>query len=221
MSRHLIAVGAIVLFGLAIRGGSRPHGEKILRDEARSVSSRARCAPQARGRGRRDHPVRSNAALYFTREILIPFAFALTLTFLLAPVVALLQRLHLGRVVSVLTTVLVAIAVASGIGWIIASQLVDVANQLPHYRQNIHTKIAAFHLPVAGQLGHAAQSVQEVMEELRGPAAQFPASPPPRQMQKSPIRRRQPRYLFPFAWSNPRPTDGRTSGIWARQLSLQ
>jgi hypothetical protein len=46
------------------------------------------------------------AALYFAREILIPFAFALTLTFLLTPVVALLQRFHRGRVASVLTTLL-------------------------------------------------------------------------------------------------------------------
>ena len=55
------------------------------------------------------------AALYFAREILIPFAFALTLTFLLTPVVARLQRLHAGRVVSVLIAVLVSIAVAGGI----------------------------------------------------------------------------------------------------------
>src|SRR5579862_5453456 len=71
------------------------------------------------------------AAMYFTREILIPFAFALTLTFLLTPVVALLQRLRIGRALSVLTAALISIAVAGGIGWIIGNQLVDVANQLP------------------------------------------------------------------------------------------
>ena len=114
------------------------------------------------------------AALYFAREILIPFAFALTLTFLLTPVVALLQRLHVGRVVSVLTTVLVSIAVAGGIGWIIANQLVDVANQLPLYRQNIHAKIEAFHLPVTGQLGQAAESVQEIVRELASPERAIP-----------------------------------------------
>jgi len=118
------------------------------------------------------------AALYFTREILIPFAFALTLTFLLTPAVALLQRLHTGRVVSVLTTVLVSIAVAGGIGWIIANQLVDVATQLPLYRQNIHAKIKAFHIPVTGQLGRAAESVKEIVRELTGPGAASPASPP-------------------------------------------
>jgi predicted PurR-regulated permease PerM len=55
-------------------------------------------------------------AMYFAREILIPFAFALTLTFLLTPVVALLQKLRIGRVASVLTAVLVSITLAGGVG---------------------------------------------------------------------------------------------------------
>src|ERR1019366_3628884 len=117
------------------------------------------------------------AALYLAREILIPFAFALTLTFLLAPVVALLQKLHTGRVVSVLTTVLVSIAVAGGIGWIIANQVVDVANKVPLYRQNIHAKIEAIHTPVTGQLGQAAESVKEIVRELRSPGAASSAPP--------------------------------------------
>ena len=71
------------------------------------------------------------AALYFAREILVPFAFALTVTFILTPVVAFLQRLHIGRIGSVFVTALVSIAVAGGIGWIIVNQFVDVANQLP------------------------------------------------------------------------------------------
>jgi predicted PurR-regulated permease PerM len=115
------------------------------------------------------------AALYFARQVLIPLAFALTLTFLLAPVVALLQRTHTGRAVSVLTTVLASLAVAGVIGWIIANQLVDVANQLPLYRQNIRAKIQAFHLPATGQLGRAAESVKEVGRELTNPGAVPPA----------------------------------------------
>jgi predicted PurR-regulated permease PerM len=91
--------------------------------------------------------------------------------------VALLQRLHLGRVVSVLTTVLVSIAMAGGIGWIIASQLLDVADQLPEYRQNIHAKIAAFHIPATGQLGHAAESVKEIVQELTSPGGPSSAAP--------------------------------------------
>ena len=109
------------------------------------------------------------AVLYFAREILIPFAFALILTFLLTPVVAFLQRLRAGRIASVLATLVFSIALATGIGWIIAGQLVEVANQLPLYRQNIQAKIQAFHLPVTGELGHAVESVQEVFRELSSP----------------------------------------------------
>ena len=118
------------------------------------------------------------AALYFAREIFIPFAFALILTFLLTPVAALLQRRHIGRVASVLATVLVAVAVAGGIGWIIANQLVDVANELPLYRQNIHAKIAAFHFPVTGQVGLAAKSLQEIAQELTSSDEPSTALPP-------------------------------------------
>jgi predicted PurR-regulated permease PerM len=128
-------------------------------------------APRLRGDAGAIVLIGTVAALYFAREILIPFAFALTLTFLLTPAVALFQRLHAGRVLSVLATVVVSVAVAGGIGWIIATQLVDVANQLPLYRENIHAKIEAFHLPVTGQLGQAAKSVQEVVEELTSPGA--------------------------------------------------
>ena len=76
------------------------------------------------------------AALYFTREILIPFAFALTLMFLLTPMVALIERLRIGRVAAILTAVLVSIAASGSLGLIIASQLVDVVRcfdgQLPN-----------------------------------------------------------------------------------------
>ncbi|MGA2722322.1 MAG: AI-2E family transporter [Bryobacteraceae bacterium] len=129
------------------------------------------------------------AALYFAREIFIPLAFALILTFLLTPVAALLQRRHAGRVASVLATVLVAVLVAGGIGWIIANQLVDMANELPLYRQNIHAKIEAFHFPVTGQLGLAAKSVQEIAQELTSsgePSAALPAQSPTQRRSKAP-----------------------------------
>src|SRR5688572_3162484 len=118
------------------------------------------------------------ALLYFAREILIPFAFALTLMFLLNPVVALLQKLRAGRVVAVLTTVVVSIAIAVGVGWIIANQVIDVASQLPLYRQNIHAKIQYLHIPVKGQLGQATESVKEIVRELTMPGAMPPNAPP-------------------------------------------
>ena len=115
------------------------------------------------------------AGLYFAREILVPLAFALTLTFLLSPVVTRLQKLHAGRVVSVLAAVVVSVAVAGGVSWIIATQLVDVANQIPLYSENIRARITAFHLPSTGQIGQAAKSVQEIEDVFSPPSAPIPA----------------------------------------------
>src|SRR5438132_455871 len=81
------------------------------------------------------------ALLYFTREVTIPLAFALILAFVLNPVVRLLERIRLHRVPAVLLVVLVTVAVAGGVGWMIAGQVVDVAERLPEYRQNLHAKI--------------------------------------------------------------------------------
>ena len=89
-----------------------------------------------------------------------------------------LQKLHGGRVGSVLTSVLVSVAVAGSISWIIANQLVDVANQIPLYRENIRARIAAFHLPATGQIGQAAKSMQEIVAELAGPSTPSPSLPP-------------------------------------------
>jgi predicted PurR-regulated permease PerM len=55
------------------------------------------------------------AALYFTREILIPLAFAVVLTILLTPAVGLLQKLRIGRVMAVLVTVMASVGVIIGV----------------------------------------------------------------------------------------------------------
>jgi predicted PurR-regulated permease PerM len=124
------------------------------------------------------------AALYFARDILIPLAFALTLTFLLTPAVTYLEKLRMGRVLPVILTVLVSMAAAGWITWIIANQLVDVASQLPTYRQNIHAKIEALRNRGTGPLGRAADSAQDIRREISGPGAPAIAATSPVQNQK-------------------------------------
>src|SRR5579859_444351 len=111
------------------------------------------------------------AVLYFARDILIPLAFALTLTFLLTPAVTFLEKLRMGRVLPVIVTVLVSMLAAGWITWIIADQLVDVASQLPTYRQNIHAKIEALRNRGNGPLGRAADSAKDIAREISGPDA--------------------------------------------------
>jgi len=116
------------------------------------------------------------AVLYLAREILIPLAFAVTLSLILAPAIAWLEKLRLGRVPAALLVMLMSMAGAAAIGWVIFNDLVDVANQLPQYQQNIHKKLEAIRAPNTGAVGRAAASVKELGKELASPPA--PVAPP-------------------------------------------
>ncbi len=118
------------------------------------------------------------AVLYFAREILIPLAFAITLTFILSRPVGWLQRLHIRRFPAVLAVMLVLVTVAGSIGYVIFNQLVEVVNELPSYRENIDNKIKTLRAPNKGALGRAAQSVKEIGKELAA-AQELPAPPAP------------------------------------------
>lgn len=83
------------------------------------------------------------AVLYVGQEVLIPFALALLLTFLLAPAVQRLQQLHVPRLPAVLITGVFSFALISMIVWIIVTQTLGLAASLPEYKDNIQTKIRA------------------------------------------------------------------------------
>jgi predicted PurR-regulated permease PerM len=117
------------------------------------------------------------AVLYLARDLMIPLAFAVTLSLILAPAIAWLVKLGLGRVPAALLAMIMAIAGAGAIGWVIFTDLVDVANQLPEYRENIHKKLEAIRAPSTGAVGRAAASVKELGKELATPPA--PVVPPP------------------------------------------
>jgi predicted PurR-regulated permease PerM len=61
--------------------------------------------------------------LYFAREILVPIALAVLLSFVLAPLVKLLQRARLPRPVAVTSAVVVALAIAINMGTMVMVQV--------------------------------------------------------------------------------------------------
>ena len=78
--------------------------------------------------------------LFFARDLLVPFAFALTLAFLLAPAVSRLEDRHVPRVLAVAITGMLAFIIICGVGYVVARQLLNVARDLPAYRLNIQTE---------------------------------------------------------------------------------
>ena len=82
------------------------------------------------------------AALYFGREILVPFALAILLSFLLAPAVRLLWRWRVGRVTAVAGTVLVAFLAIFAFGAIVVEEIFLLEPELPAYQRNIEAKLS-------------------------------------------------------------------------------
>jgi predicted PurR-regulated permease PerM len=81
------------------------------------------------------------AGLYLGRSMLIPITLAVLLSFLLAPLVNLLRRTHLGRIPSVLLAVLLALAVILALGGLIGTQVAGLAEEVPRYALTIQQKV--------------------------------------------------------------------------------
>ena len=81
------------------------------------------------------------AALYFSREVLIPLALAILLSFLLSPAVHWLERLRLPRVVATLIVVILSVSALCLIAYTAYRQTVAIVEQLPRYQAQLHTKI--------------------------------------------------------------------------------
>lgn len=104
--------------------------------------------------------------LYFARDLLAPLAFALVLNFLLAPAVALLERWRVGRATAVVLVILIFFSGVGTTAWVVARQLVYVAEMLPDYRDNIQAKLDSMHTPVGGAAGKAIASLEEMTAQL-------------------------------------------------------
>ncbi len=105
--------------------------------------------------------------LYFGRELLVPLALAALLTFMLAPLVTRLQR-RLGRVASVLVVVAMIFAATGAVGWVLTRQAVDLANQLPNYKENIRTKLRSIQVPSEGPFSKLSKTMEDLKKDLPG-----------------------------------------------------
>ncbi len=119
------------------------------------------------------------AGLSYGREVLVPIALAVLLSFVLAPVAGALVRLRIGRVASVLVAVVVAIGVLIGLGAIIGKQVAQLSDNLPQYQIVISKKLEAVRSSdiSKGVVEKAADALQGLNSKLTKPAETTAPSP--------------------------------------------
>ena len=111
------------------------------------------------------------ATLYFGREIFVPIALAILLSLALAPLVGILQRIRVPRGLAVVSVVLLAFAFIFAMGSLLATQLTQLAGDLPRYQSTISEKIQSFRDTKAGRgtLERASDMLKDLGKELDKP----------------------------------------------------
>jgi predicted PurR-regulated permease PerM len=134
--------------------------------------------------------------LYVGREIFVPIALAILLSFVLAPPVDFLERWRAPRVAAVAVVVLTAFLAIFALGSLIASQVTQLAEKLPSYQQTMRTKISTLRsATTVGPLERAASVLQSLGNELNKPEGQPESSVPPssdHQVRPIPVEVRSP-----------------------------
>lgn len=109
------------------------------------------------------------AALYFGREIFVPVALAVLLSFVLAPFVMLLHSWRIPRTASVLVVVFIGFSIIFSLGGLMVSQATRLAAKLPGYQQTLSDKIESLRglMGGSGPLEQASTVLKELKTELQ------------------------------------------------------
>jgi len=77
--------------------------------------------------------------LFFGRFIFMPLALSALLAMLLEPFCKLLEKLKIGRIAAILLSILIVFLILTGIIWLLSSQLVQFADQIPEAGNKLQT----------------------------------------------------------------------------------
>ena len=83
------------------------------------------------------------AVLYLAKTVVVPLALAILFSFLLSPLVTLLERIRLPRVLAIVVVILAAGIAVGTIGWTVFNQLVSVTDHMADFTYNINRKLDA------------------------------------------------------------------------------
>jgi predicted PurR-regulated permease PerM len=112
--------------------------------------------------------------LYWAQKVCVPIAVAVFLTFLLAPLVTILQRRGLGRTPSAVVVVLLAGLILCGLGWLITTEVASLGDDVPTYTKNIKGKIRSLREMSEGSV---LERLEQMFQEITGEWEARPAEP--------------------------------------------
>ena len=120
------------------------------------------------------------AVLWAAKAILLPLALGIILAFALTPVVKLFDRYRLPRFAGVALTMLLALGVVGGIGYVVVDQFAELSTQLTRYTSSMRHKVAELRPGKDATLQQLTRTVDRVTEQLDDNADDLRRSQPVR-----------------------------------------
>ncbi len=115
------------------------------------------------------------ALLYVGRDVLVPLALAIMLSFLVAPVVRALRQFGVGHVPSVLMAVLALTVSCMAIAVVLATQILHLAESLPRYETTVQRKLKMLDEATVGRFRLLTREASRLLE-LHEAAVPIPGS---------------------------------------------
>ena len=120
------------------------------------------------------------AVLWAAKAILLPLALGIILAFALTPAVKLFDRHRLPRFAGVALTMLLALGIVGGIGYVVVDQFAELSAQLTRYTSSMRHKVAELRPGKDATLQQLTRTVDRVTEQLDDNADDLRRSQPVR-----------------------------------------
>ena len=120
------------------------------------------------------------AVLWAAKAVLLPLALGIILAFALTPVVKLFDRYRLPRFAGVALTMLFALGIVGGIGYVVVDQFAELSTQLTRYTSSMRRKVAELRPGKDATLQQLTRTMDRVTEQLDDNAADLRNSQPVR-----------------------------------------
>ena len=126
--------------------------------------------------------------LYFARDFIVPVVLAGLLSFLLDPLNRRLERGGVRHVLAVIVTTFFSFVALGVITYVVTTQLLDVAEKLPDYRNNLIEKANSIRKTSEGPIGRAVQTLKDVVRSIEKPnTSPHPSTGPENQERTRPV----------------------------------
>ena len=120
--------------------------------------------------------------LYVGREVLLPLVIAILLSFVLTPLLLLLRRVKLPRVLAVIIVVSFAFCIIFALGWMLSRQATDLAENFPRYQHALSEKIGSLRESAESSttFDKASNALKGLEQDLANPSNKPAAATAPR-----------------------------------------